>query len=129
MNLHEIPVANIEFYEQLQFMPYRYRQNSVAGQLTFDWTLPEDTSLKVYRANLRAVRGNVQAQHYKANTEARHVAKFGHKMDRDVRGKCRACNLRRTTARYRLEHGIPLNTPLMTRAEAGGRRTRKDRAA
>lgn len=128
MNSHEIPVADPEAFEQLMLMPYRYRQEAQCrGQLTFDWTLPPDDSLKVYRANLRALRGNQQAEAHKAATEARHLAKFGHEMDRDIRGKCRTCNLRRTTKRYRLEHGIPLESPLMSRADAGCQRAQKAR--
>lgn len=122
MNNHEIPVADVEVFEQLMLMPYRYRQEAQCrGQLTFDWTLPPDDSLKVYRANLRALRGNQQAEAHKAATEARHVSKFGHEMARDARGKCKTCNAVRLTKRYRMEHGIPLDAPLMSPREAGGR--------
>lgn len=129
----EIPVSNIDYYaDYYDGLGSRQRYDAIAGQLSFDWTLPPDDSLKTYRANLRAL-GKIPtaAESRRANTEAAHPARFGHKMDRMPSGKCRICNRNRVFARHRAAAGIPLDLPKMTKAEAGRQRVarQQERAA
>lgn len=121
----EIPVPNIELFEGYEQLPLRYRYDRIAGQLSFDWTLPPDDSLKVYRENLRVLgKLPTRAESRRRNAEDAHPERFGHKMDRMPSGKCRICNRKRLAARYRIAAGIPLEAPKMTSREAGARRGR-----
>jgi hypothetical protein len=115
MSGREIPVADIELVERLMQLPLRVRQEVTAGQLSFDWTLPEDTSLKAYRDNLRELRRKRPCQ-------------YGHESRKDKRGRCLECQRIQDVVKYRLARGIPLDAPLMSPAEACRRAAAAKRA-
>lgn len=104
----EIPVWNVEVYDEIMRRPIRYRQLAF-----WDWQLPEDESLVVYEANLRAL-GKTREAKMRAAAIARHLARYGHEADYDRHGKCRECTRLRVAKRYREQHGIPLDAPLAT---------------
>lgn len=123
----EIPVSDIEAVQEIMQRPLRYRQLAI-----WDYLLPPDDSLEVYRQNLKAA-GKGRAAKLRAAAVARHQDRYGHEADYDQHGQCRVCSTRRYLKSYRLRNDIPLDAPIMSKAEASrlgvAARKRKGQAA
>lgn len=103
----EFPTADPQMWFEIMAKPIRYRQLTI-----WDWQLPEDDSLEIYRQNLRTVR---------ARRRQAAPCRYGHTSGRYANGDCKECRRIGDNVEYRTARGIPLDAPLMTPSEAGRR--------
>lgn len=93
----EILTADPQMWAELMAKPYRYRQLTI-----WDWQLPKDDSLEVYRQNLKALKAK----------QGPPPCRYGHTGGRHRNGECAECRRISDVVRYRTARGIPLDAPI-----------------
>jgi hypothetical protein len=93
----EFPVADPQMWAELMAKPYRYRQLTI-----WDWQLPKDDSLEIYRQNLKAVKAK----------QGPPPCRYGHTGGRHRNGECAECRRISDVVRYRTARGLPLDSPI-----------------